>query len=117
MKIRNLGMISEVTDDHKVLFVGSSYACDEYMNNHAIIKYDDEGFAITRQALKQFFSLVEDKDNWKNSVSKAVGDLTPYEERMIGIAVTFFTGSVVTWSYKGSKRWIEFDGYYKAIGA
>lgn len=117
MKIRNFSMISEVREGKKILFVGSSYACDEYMNNHEIIKYDNEDNGITRQAMKQFFSLVEDKDNWKNGVSKAVGDLTPYEESMISIAVTFFTGSVATWSYKGSKRWIEFDGYYKAIGA
>lgn len=117
MKVKNYGMLSEVRDGHKVLFVGSCYACDEYINNHEIIKYNDEGDGITRQGMKQFFAIVEDKDNWKNGVSKAVGDLTPYEEKMIGIAVTFFTGSTVKWSYRGSKRWVEFDGYYKAIGA
>jgi hypothetical protein len=116
MEVKNYGMLSEVIDGKRVMFVGSSYACDEYMNNHQIIKYNDEGEGITRQGLKEYFELVEDKGNWKNGFSKAAGDLTTHEERMISIAVMFFAGCVVKWSWKNGKRWIEFDGYYIAMG-
>lgn len=110
MKLNKLGMVCEVVDGDRVMFVGNCYACEEYMNNHQLMTYNERGNSITRQGLKVYFELVEDMSNWKNGVSRAIGDLTNYEEKMISIAVMFFTGSVAKWSYKNGKRWIEFDG-------
>ena len=118
MKIKNYGLMSEVIDNNRVLFVGSLMACEDYMNIHQTVGVNEYSESVTRQAMKAFFEMVEDKDNWKSPVSKAVSnDLTQYEKDMISEAVAFFTGSGVVWSYKDGKNWIEFDGYYKAIGA
>lgn len=117
MKIKNYGMMSEVWDDSKIVFVGNASACDQYMSGQQVVGENEFGEPITRQVMKEYFNLVADKEDWKNSVARIVGDVTVHERNMIEQAVTFFTGSVVKWSYKCGKNYIEFDGYYKAIGA
>ncbi len=118
MKIKHYGLLSEVWDDGKIVFVGGESECEDYMSDYQIVGKNEYDEPITRQTLKKYFELIQNSFNWKNPVSKAVrNDITPHEEAMISQAVTFFTGSVVSWSYKDGKKWISFDGYYKAIGA
>jgi hypothetical protein len=118
MKIHRYGMLSEVCENGKVLHVGSLFSCENYMNDNQIVGRNEFDEGVTRQGLKEYFELVQDYANYKNPVSKAISnDITAHEEYMISRAVTFFTGSVAKWTFRNGLKWIEFKGYYKAIGA
>ena len=114
MKIKNYEMVSEVWDDGRIVFVGDSSACDQYMSGQQVVGENEHGEPITRQVLKEYFNLVADKEDWKNSVARMIGDITVHEKMMISVAVAFFTGSETKWTYKNGKNYIEFSGYYKA---
>ena len=118
MKARNYGLLSEVFTEDKILFVGDYQSCEKYISDHIICGENEFCDGVTRQVLKGYFDLVADRSNWKVPVSKAmVKDISEHEKTMIDIAVKFYTGSIPKWSIEEGFPWIEFDGYYKTIGA
>lgn len=73
----------------------------------------------TEQQLKASFDLVCDKTNWKLPIDATLPSITPLAARkQLAFAITFYTGSVATFSKTASgKLRVTAPGYYAAVGA
>lgn len=81
------------------------------------------GRDVNRAELTIAFNAVAPKDNWKNPIDATV-DLDDYTKAMVAEAVTFFTGSVATFTRIGGtttggvgRYRVTAKGYYAAVGA
>ena len=71
---------------------------------------------FTEAELSAAFDKVKSRVNWKYPVDRAIRES---DEKVVGAAIIFFTGSVPTFIPGSRKGWVRVyaDGYYVAIGA
>lgn len=65
------------------------------------------------------FDRVKDATRWKNPINATIPELNKEEELIMGSAITFYTGSVATFTALDENNFVQVkaDGYYVAIGA
>jgi hypothetical protein len=98
-----------ISEDGRVSLFDTDISCQHYLDDHEIVTYNDDGRSVTKTMLYKYFSMVEDKNDWKKPIKSTVNNPGKYVKNMISIAITFFTGSEARWY----GNIVESDGYYK----
>jgi hypothetical protein len=64
--------------------------------------------------LKEAFSRVADKINWKYPVKSRCNKK---DVDILTVAIPFFTGSIAYFYTRKGQMWVKADGYYVSIGS
>lgn len=93
--INNLGVISEVIYDKRVIFRGTEDECMIYIDENIPVTYIDE-LPITRPMLQSVFEKFENKEHWKNPIDIKLPEsvnLDLFEMKLIVESIEFYHGS------------------------